>query len=224
MAGAGVSRRALLGGLGVGGVGAAVGAVGAHTWQDEVAGRRCRTRAPGRSPSTASTRRGIATAAQDRLAFASFDVVTTDRGELRGPAAGVDRRRGRDDPWPARPGRLEPARGAAGRHRRDGGLAPAALTVTAGFGPSLFDEPLRPGPPPARRAAGPAAPARRRPRPRPLRRRPRDPGLRPRPPGRLPRHPQPGPHRPRRRRRCAGPSSASAARPPRRAPSRRRAT
>ncbi len=158
---------------------------------------------------------GIATEAQDRLAFASFDVVTTDRGELRDllrewTAAAAAMTRGQ--PVPGDSSRTEAPPADTGETE---GLAPGLLTVTVGFGPSLFDDrfglaPRRPAaaarrcrPCPAT-AWTPAAPAATS-----------HPGLRGRPAGRLPRHPQPGPHRPGRRCRCAGPSSASAARPPR---------
>ena len=77
------------------------------------------------------------------------------------------------------------------------GLSPAHLTVTFGFGPTLFERrPLRPG----ERSARPRSPScplrRRRARPGPLRRRHRGPGVRRRPAGRVPRGAQPRPHRP----------------------------
>ena len=221
MAGAAVSRRALLGGLGVGGVGAAVGAVGAHTWQD-------RSPAPDVRAGTVAFhgehQGGIATEAQDRLAFASFDVVTTDRGELRDllrewTAAAAAMTRGlpvpgdssRPDAPPADTGETE-------------GMAPGLLTVTAGFGPSLFDDRFGLAPRPARPAAGtcrpcpatastPAAPAATS-RSRPAPRTPRSPST----------SSATWPASAGASCRCAGPSSASAARPPRPAPSRRRAT
>jgi deferrochelatase/peroxidase EfeB len=83
---------------------------------------------------------GIATPAQDRLAFAAFDVTTTKRSELidllerwteaaekmtRGQAIGsVD---GMDQHVPADTGEAMD-------------LPAANLTITIGFGPSLFDE------------------------------------------------------------------------------------
>ena len=94
------------------------------------------------------------------------------------------------------------------------GLLPSSLTVTFGFGPSLFETR---GLGLAAQAAGgaeaAAAAARRRAERARKRRRHLRAGLRRRPPGRLPRGPQPGPDRPRHGRRCAGPSSASAAPP-----------
>ena len=139
MAGAGVSRRALLGGLGVGGVGAAVGAVGAHTWQERSPAPVPDARA-GTVAFHGEHQGGIATEAQDRLAFASFDVVTTDRGELRDllrewTAAAAAMTRGL--PVPGDSSRPEAPPADTGETE---GMAPGLLTVTAGFGPSLFDD------------------------------------------------------------------------------------
>jgi deferrochelatase/peroxidase EfeB len=139
MAGAGVTRRALLGGLGVGGVGAAVGAVGAHTWQAQAATPVQGPHA-GTVPFHGEQQAGIATEAQDRLAFASFDVVSTDRAELRNllqewTAAAAAMTRGL--PVPGDSGLLEAPPADTGETE---GMSPGLLTVTAGFGPSLFDD------------------------------------------------------------------------------------
>ena len=167
---------------------------------------------------------GIATEAQDRLAFASFDVVTTDRGELRDllrewTAAAAAMTRGL--PVPGDSSRPEAPPADTGETE---GMAPGLLTVTVGFGPSLFDDRF--------------GLARRRPALlRDLPALPGD-GL---DPGRsggdlaiqaCAQDPQVAFHVIRNLARigrgascrCAGPSSASAARPPRPAPSRRRAT
>jgi deferrochelatase/peroxidase EfeB len=139
MAGAGVTRRALLGGLGVGGVGAAVGAVGAHSWQAQAA-----TPAPDPHAGTVSFhgahQAGIATPSQDRLAFAAFDVVTDDRAALRDllrawTAAAVAMTQGALVPGDSTTPTSVPADTGEAM-----GLPPSALTVTAGFGPSLFDD------------------------------------------------------------------------------------
>src|SRR5262249_61573295 len=81
---------------------------------------------------------GIATPAQDRLHFAAFDVVTDSASELRDllrtwtaaaalMAAGQPAGPGNDDP-DAPPDDTGEAVG----------LHPARLTITFGFGPSLF--------------------------------------------------------------------------------------
>ena len=80
------------------------------------------------------------------------------------------------------------------------GLSPSGLTITFGFGPSLFRDrrrqgPVRPRRPAARGAAHAAALPGRRARPGALVRRPLHPGLRRRPAGRRARDPQPGPDR-----------------------------
>lgn len=145
-----VSRRALLGGLGAGGVGFAAGALALHDRAGQ--GTPGQVAASSRSVEFHGTHQaGIATEAQDRLAFASFDVMTTDRSELRDllkewTAAAASMSRGalvagespRLDASPADTGEAV-------------GLPPGLLTITAGFGPSLFDQRFglatrRPGP------------------------------------------------------------------------------
>jgi deferrochelatase/peroxidase EfeB len=82
---------------------------------------------------------GIATPVQDRLAFAAFDVTTGDRGALERllgswAAAAAQLTRGLPvgaaDPGPQAP----PVDTGEAL-----GLGPARLTITVGFGPSLFD-------------------------------------------------------------------------------------
>ncbi|HEY7694374.1 MAG TPA: Dyp-type peroxidase, partial [Gaiellaceae bacterium] len=81
---------------------------------------------------------GIATPAQDRLHFASFDVVADSRSELR------DLLRAWTEAS-ARMTRGEPVGNAARRLAppidtgEAAGLPPARLTVTFGFGPALFE-------------------------------------------------------------------------------------
>ena len=137
MSRAGMSRRGFLGGVGLGGAGIAAGAFGAQ-WTAQAD--------PGRGPAAGervdfhgSHQAGIATPAQDRLAFAGFDVVTSSRQELRDllvewTAAAAAMTRGAMVPGgSARPDAPPADTGEAL------GLPASRLTVTAGFGPSLFD-------------------------------------------------------------------------------------
>jgi deferrochelatase/peroxidase EfeB len=138
----GFTRRGLLyGGAAVGGaaVGAAAGGlIGAASADDRIV-----TAAPPPKPDIVpfyGTRQaGIATPVQERLVFASFDVVTSDRASL---AAMLKE-------W-TRAAELmtrgEPVGDVAGHPMAPPddtgeaeGLAAANLTLTVGFGPSLFD-------------------------------------------------------------------------------------
>ncbi len=81
---------------------------------------------------------GITTPAQDHLAFAAFDVTSLDRGALRRllehwTAAAHELMAGRPLPGSAAPWDAPADTGEAI------GLGPARLTLTFGFGPSLFD-------------------------------------------------------------------------------------
>jgi deferrochelatase/peroxidase EfeB len=127
------SRRKLLGGIGLGGV--ALGGVGLAT--------------AGCAPATATTsgavafqgahQAGISTDAQDRLAFAAFDVTSTERADLVAllqtwTAAAEAMTRGAPVPGDSTSPEVPPAdTGEAA------GLPPSSLTVTIGFGPGLFD-------------------------------------------------------------------------------------
>lgn len=141
----GLSRRRLLGLAGAGagglalGVGAAVGASAAGL--DDVLrpdhGSGDGTAYPFHGPHQA----GIVTPAQNNLHFAAFDVTTSSRDELAAllrdwSAAAARMTRGE----PAGPG--DPAAGDYDAPPDDTGeamdLPPAALTITFGFGPSLF--------------------------------------------------------------------------------------
>ena len=181
---------------------------------DRAADARRRPRRATSVPFYGAHQAGIATPAQDRLAFAAFDVTTHRRrrrcrrcsGTWAAAAAQMTRgpadRRGRDRA--RRPRRSTPARRS--------GSAPATLTITVGFGPSLFDDRFGlAGKRPAALADLPALPGDDA-RAGAQRRRPLRAGLRRRPAGRLPRHPQLRPARPAAPRSCAGRSSASAAR------------
>lgn len=83
---------------------------------------------------------GIATPAQDRLAFAAFDVTTTDRDQLKAmlaiwSAAAARMAQG----LPVGPVDITPERPPIDTGEA-AGLPPSQLTITVGFGPSLFDD------------------------------------------------------------------------------------
>jgi deferrochelatase/peroxidase EfeB len=128
------SRRGFL--AGALGTAAAAGGVGALAGCDSAKSVASR---PALVPFRGAHQAGIATPAQDRLAFAAFDVTSTSRAELvdllrrwtlaaermtRGePVGAVD---GSEHYVPADTGEAT-------------GLAAANLTITIGFGPGLFD-------------------------------------------------------------------------------------
>jgi deferrochelatase/peroxidase EfeB len=137
-----VSRRGLLGAAGIGLAGVAAGAAGglALAGQDET------TEAPPNPgtrtyPFYGERQAGIITPMQDRLHFAAFDVTTTSRSALiellqdwTSAAERMTRGLGAGD--------LGPTSGPYGAPPDDTGeaigLPPAGLTITFGFGPSLF--------------------------------------------------------------------------------------
>jgi len=135
-----LSRRGFLGGLGAAGVvgaglGAAVAAAGASG--PEESGEPPQA---GRVEFHGPHQAGIATPSQDRLAFAAFDVVTDDRASLRDllrewTAASVAMTRGLLVPGDSSSPTIAPADTGEAME-----LPPSALTVTVGFGPSLFDD------------------------------------------------------------------------------------
>ena len=131
------SRRAFLGGaLGAASLAAAGGAGFGMARAAEV------DHHPGTGvvPFYGAHQAGIATPAQDRLAFAAFDVTTTDRAALqallaRWAAAAAQLTRGQPI------GAVETAPDLPPVDTGEAmGLDAAQLTVTVGFGPSLFDE------------------------------------------------------------------------------------
>ena len=128
-----VTRRRLIGLAGVSAAGLAAGGVGLGKALEDGA-------AEDTVPFYGPVQSGITTPAQDRLHFASFDVATTSRRELR------DLMRA----WTEASARMCAGR-AAGPVNATGalppddtgealGLTPARLTVTFGFGPTLFDD------------------------------------------------------------------------------------
>jgi len=136
----GLSRRGLLGLAGATVVGAGVGFAVDRIVQDAA------STASGAAPSypfLGDHQAGITTPAQDRLHFASFDVLDIDRDELRELLAD----------WSYAAERMTAGLGAGTFGPADGpydsppddtgealDLPPAGLTITFGFGPSLFDD------------------------------------------------------------------------------------
>lgn len=135
------SRRKLLGAAGIAGAGllvggAAVGAVDAT-----------RGDGPSSAPAAAlpaaffgANQAGIATPAQDRMVFAAFDVTTKEATSLRSML----------DTWTAAAASMTAGRQVADAEAKPlappedtgeaVGLPAGQLTITIGFGPSLFDE------------------------------------------------------------------------------------
>jgi deferrochelatase/peroxidase EfeB len=129
------SRRGfLLGGVAVAGAG--VGGLAGHVAEPKQA-----TPAPADRVSFYGSRQaGIATPPQQRLAFAAYDVVTTDRTALQEllktwTAAAAAMCTGQMVPGDSTTPAAPPADTGEAV-----GLSPANLTVTIGFGPSLFDD------------------------------------------------------------------------------------
>ncbi|WP_067546486.1 iron uptake transporter deferrochelatase/peroxidase subunit [Nocardia crassostreae] len=133
-----MSRRALLGGAAVG-AGVVAGAAASATFVDAAQSRET---TPDRIvPFRGARQAGITTAVQDRLHFASFDVITNSRAELmdllqRWTLAAERMTRGQETVEGGAVGRGKllppPDTGEAL------GLSPASLTLTIGFGPGLF--------------------------------------------------------------------------------------
>ncbi|WP_207843343.1 iron uptake transporter deferrochelatase/peroxidase subunit [Williamsia soli] len=135
----GVTRRVVLGAAGVGVVAAAAAggvAVGRSTAAESAADVRAHI-----VPFYGRRQAGIITEAQDRLHFASFDVITDDRDELidmlkRWTAAAERMTRGLDT--------VEGGALGLGDYTPPAdtgealGLSAASLTLTIGFGPGLF--------------------------------------------------------------------------------------
>jgi deferrochelatase/peroxidase EfeB len=134
-----VSRRLFVGAV-VGGAGIAVGA-GAAYGATRMADSDGDTLDPAGQivPFHGAHQAGITTPAQDRLAFASFD-VSGNRTELRTMLAA----------WTAAAARMTAGRPVGDDLERELyppldtgealGLAPGHLTITVGFGPTLFDD------------------------------------------------------------------------------------
>jgi deferrochelatase/peroxidase EfeB len=138
----GVSRRTMLAGLGVlGAAGVAAGgfAGGRATASTAAGGTDGQQAGDQIVPFRGAHQAGITTTQQDRMLFASFDVTATDGAELREMlrdwTAAVDAMtRGQMVPGDMDPQAPPPDTGEAE------GLRPGNLTVTIGYGPSLFDK------------------------------------------------------------------------------------
>ncbi len=136
-----VSRRAFLGTAGAGALATTV-ALGADALAlPPAAGASTPSGADAAVPFEGVHQAGIVTPVQDRLMFASFDVITDDRDDLaqlledwtsasrrmvKGQLIGTD-----NDDLDAPPDDTGEAEG----------LGPESLTLTFGFGASLFDRP-----------------------------------------------------------------------------------
>ncbi|MGI8879368.1 MAG: iron uptake transporter deferrochelatase/peroxidase subunit [Jatrophihabitans sp.] len=140
----GVSRRSFLGRAAITGAGAVVagGAAGfgvARATEPD-ANLKPDAAKPNIVPFYGQRQAGISTAAQDRLAFAAFDVTTSDRFALKGLLGA----------WSAAAYRMtngEPIGATETLPQNPAvdtgealGLDPGDLTITVGFGPSLFDK------------------------------------------------------------------------------------
>jgi len=136
----GLSRRGLLGLAGAGVVGAGLGFGIDRVLTPEAAAT---SGAAASYPFYGEHQSGIVTAAQDRLHFASFDVSDITAGELEELLADWTYAAGRMTSGLGA-GEFGPASGPYDSPPDDTGealdLPPAGLTITFGFGPSLFDE------------------------------------------------------------------------------------
>jgi deferrochelatase/peroxidase EfeB len=132
-----LTRRVFLGGSALLGAGAAAGAAGGALSTREAG--------PGSADHGAAVaffgphQAGIDTAAQDRLAFAAFDLMTTKRSDVEEllrewTRASVAMCAGRLVPGPSDQLDAPPADTGEAMD-----LPPSKLTITAGLGPSLFD-------------------------------------------------------------------------------------
>jgi deferrochelatase/peroxidase EfeB len=146
-----VSRRRLLGAVGAGAVaGAALGAGGAALADRDGGssdGSSGASSGGGSADGGAATvtfraghQAGIATPAQDRLCFATFDVAPTatraDLAELLATWTAAAEAMTRGLPVPGDKGDLNTPPDDTGEAA---GLTPGRLTITVGYGPSLFD-------------------------------------------------------------------------------------
>ncbi len=137
------SRRRALGVAGAGVAGTAVGLAGGVGIARAAPGEQPAPAAPPVYPFYGDHQAGITTPAQDRLHFAAFDVTTNDRAELVSLL----------QDWTEAAARMTEGQGAGQHGPTSGpydappddtgeaiGLPASGLTLTFGFGPSLFRE------------------------------------------------------------------------------------
>lgn len=135
-----LTRRGLLKGAGIAGAGLGLGAGGFVLGREEASA----TDGTGTVPFWGKRQAGIVTEAQDRLHFAGFDVTTEDREELRELLI----------EWTEAAARMTAGEPVGERNEEqllppdDTGEAfghlPSRLTVTFGFGPTLFERDGKP--------------------------------------------------------------------------------
>lgn len=136
----GFSRRRLLGLGGAGAVGVVVGAAGLRTAEAvEPSAAGADAKAP--VPFQGRHQSGVATPVQDRLHIVAFDVTTDSRDELvallkEWTAAAAQMTQG--DPVGGHNPMTGPPHAPPDDTGEAWGLPPSALTLTIGFGPSLF--------------------------------------------------------------------------------------
>ncbi len=134
-----LTRRGFLGGSALVGAAAAGAAGGVLAMRERPRSARTRRPAPARVPFFGSHQAGIATPAQDRLAFAAFDLTTTSRADLQDLLREWSLAAHAMCAGSAVPGRsTDPAAPPADTGEAHG-LPAAQLTITAGLGPSVFD-------------------------------------------------------------------------------------
>ncbi|SDR68461.1 deferrochelatase/peroxidase EfeB [Friedmanniella luteola] len=138
----GVSRRGLLGAAGAAGVvGVGAGLVAGRQLGGPGSAVAEPAPAPDRYPFLGEHQAGIVTPAQDRLHFAAFDMVSSERADLISllqdwTAAAARMTQGHDaGPFGATSGPYDAPPDDTGEAL---GLPPARLTLTFGFGPTLF--------------------------------------------------------------------------------------
>jgi deferrochelatase/peroxidase EfeB len=133
-----LNRRKFLTNAGIAGGGLAIGGIGGFIAGQDDSSAASAAVGTGIVAFHGEHQAGIVTAQQDRLHFAAFDVITTDKRELRDMLIA----------WSAAAARMTAGQTAAPEAESPyapptdtgeaAGLAPSRLTVTIGFGPTLF--------------------------------------------------------------------------------------